>query len=124
MSLWQAKGKRTSGRGWSFLRLLFPVFSFIVVSSALLGGGYAFSRYLRDSDDYHVQFIEIGGTNILTAEEVMNASQVTTADNLLFLNPVEIEERVTRLPRIESCKVTRVFPNVITLLLSCMYGAI
>jgi cell division protein FtsQ len=87
----------------------------MVVCGLLWGGGYAFSRYLRDSDHYRVKHIRVDGADVLTPDEIIQASQLTTADRILFLNPHEIAERVEALPRIKRSTVTRVFPDFVLL---------
>lgn len=92
-----------------------PAIRFLVVCALLWGGGYAFSRYLRESGHYCIQKISVSGIEILTPEAVIQASNVTKADNILFLDPREIAARVEKLPRVKTCAVTRIFPDVVSL---------
>ncbi len=88
---------------------------FVLVFGLLWGGGYAFSRYLRESEHYRVKRIRVDGTWGLSPETVIEASSITTADNILFLNPREVAGRVESLPQVKSCSVTRIFPDVVAL---------
>ena len=92
-----------------------PGVRFLVVCALLWGGGYAFSRYLRESDHYRIKEIHVAGTSILTPEEVKEASYLSKRNNILFMDPDEISRRVERLPRVKSCAVTRIFPDVVSL---------
>lgn len=102
-----------SHRAW--VGCVSPVVRFVAVCGLLWGGGYAFSRYLRESDDYRVKQICVEGASVLSPAAIIQASHVTKADNILFLDSREISERVQTLPRVKSCVVTRIFPDVVAL---------
>jgi hypothetical protein len=94
---------------------LSPFLRFLAVCALLWGGGYAFSRYLRESKHYNVKEIHVSGTNILTPQEIEEASYLSKQVNILFLDPNEVSKRVERLPRVKNCAVTRIFPDVVAL---------
>ncbi|MFO7975262.1 MAG: FtsQ-type POTRA domain-containing protein [Candidatus Hydrogenedentota bacterium] len=94
-----------------------PVVRFLVICALLWGGGYAFSRYLRDSDHYRIKEIHVSGTRVLTPKEVEEASYLSKRDNILFLDPTEVAGRVETLPRVKRCSVTRIFPDVVSLVI-------
>ena len=114
----QLSQRRTSYRGRRrrrTLALFGRAVRFVVVCGLLWGGGYAFSRYLRESEHYRVKRIRVDGAWGLSPETIIEASRITKADNILFLNPREVAERVETLPRVKSCAVTRIFPDVVAL---------
>ncbi|HOF40316.1 MAG TPA: FtsQ-type POTRA domain-containing protein [Candidatus Hydrogenedentes bacterium] len=100
-------------RPHAMLAFLSPMVKFVAFSCLLWGSGYGLAHYLRESPNYRIQHILVQGTMILSAQEIIEASQVTRADNIFFLDPRAIAERIQALPRVKACAVTRIFPDVI-----------
>ena len=97
------------------LAYLSPVVKFVAFSCLLRGSGYGLAHYLRESPNYRIQHILVQGASILSPDAIVQASQVSKADNIFFLDPREIADRVQALPRVKTCAVTRIFPDVIAL---------
>ncbi len=82
---------------------LFAPLSFLLVCAALVFGMSVFFR---------VQTIEVQGAENYTVEEIIEASGVSTGDNLFFINSASASSRIiSRLPRVESASVRPSMPN-------------
>lgn len=73
--------------------------------------GALFYRFLVTSPSLSVQWIQVGGTRMLEPNEVLRASGVTKADNMVRLDLAAVRQRVEALPYVKTCRVDRVFPD-------------
>ncbi|WP_156757401.1 cell division protein FtsQ/DivIB [Actinokineospora pegani] len=65
-----------------------------------------------------VRDIEVSGTAELTADEVRAAASVELGAPLVRLDTNEVEQRIARLPRIDSVRVSRSFPGTVRISVS------
>lgn len=101
----RARGGVLRAVGWTLRTAL--------VLSLLGGGGYAFCRYLKESEHYRVRSIRVEGAVVLDPNDILLQSGVTQATNLLFLRPDQVEARVRELPYVKDCAVSRIFPDLV-----------
>jgi len=71
--------------------------------------GWEFVRY--SSDVLAVSTIGIQGAVTIDEEAIVDACDVTTADNIFLLDVDAVRERVLDMSRVKECKVTRIFPD-------------
>jgi cell division septal protein FtsQ len=105
----RGKKKRVSGR--SVVRLLEGLVCLLVLAGSIL----AFYRYVIVSDYFAVRQIRVEGVHMLNPEYVVQISEITTLDNIVFLNVTRIQERIEALPYVRACHVTRAFPDTVVI---------
>jgi cell division protein FtsQ len=65
---------------------------------------------------FKVSRIEVEGNSIYTDDEIIEASGITTGDNLFFINGIAAGSRVAvKLPYIDSVQINRGLPNLVTI---------
>lgn len=65
---------------------------------------------------FKITKIEVSGNSIYSAEEIISASGIEEGDNLFFINRIAAGSRVVvKLPYVESVKISRSLPNLITI---------
>lgn len=77
---------------------------------ALVGG---FCWYVTQCDYLRVAFIGVKGAEVLDKQVIVNASGITRADNILFVDCDAVRERVEKLSYVKTCTVTREFPDFV-----------
>ncbi|HOJ32798.1 MAG TPA: FtsQ-type POTRA domain-containing protein [Candidatus Hydrogenedentes bacterium] len=87
------------------------IIRWLCVLGLLCGFGYGFAEYLHDAKGFRLQRIRIAGTEHLDPDTVVNASGLTSADNVLLLNTQAVAKRLLANPYIKNCKIRRVLPN-------------
>jgi len=76
---------------------------------------YAFYTYVNESTYFRVKTVKVMGVNLVDPNEVVAASGITSEDNILLLPAAEIRAKVDAMPYIERCRVTRVFPDMVSI---------
>jgi len=79
--------------------------------SLLICGGRWLYHYLEQTEHLALKTIGIEGVSMLDPEEVIAASGLTSADNVLFFDAKAARKRVEGLPHIKSCRISRSFPD-------------
>lgn len=106
--------KRTRKRG-SRKRFTQRPISYVleaIVCFGLIGAFlYGFYGYARTADYFYVKTIRVEGGNLLRDEAIIEQSGITNADSLLFLDTEAVGEKVKALSFVETCEVTRIFPD-------------
>lgn len=74
---------------------------------------YAFYHFAVNSPRYRVQDIIVFGNAAVSTEEVVAATQITTADSLLFLDKAAVARRVAAIPYVASAEVQRELPSTL-----------
>lgn len=83
---------------------------------ALMGWvGFELSKYLKESSRFAVKHLRIEGLVALDEDTVVEKSELTMGDNLLFFNAEQTQKRVEALPYVKSCAVSRAFPDTVIL---------
>ncbi len=82
---------------------------------ALCAGFY---RYLHTSPVFAVQWIRVERTHVLDPQVVLQASGITTANNLFSLDLPTTRKAVEALPYVKTCGIDRVFPNKVVLVVT------
>lgn len=77
------------------------------------GGIYGLYAYAQATEEFRVTTMHVRGLDWVAEQDIMAASQVTTDDNLLFLNRSLVAQRVSELPGIESAGVEKMFPDTL-----------
>ncbi|MCC6698088.1 MAG: FtsQ-type POTRA domain-containing protein [Candidatus Hydrogenedentes bacterium] len=80
-----------------------------------VAAAYAFYKYVNESTYFLVKTIKVDGTERLDANDVVGASGITNEDNILFLQASEIRARVGALPYVKKCRVTRIYPDMVSI---------
>ncbi|MBL7645993.1 MAG: FtsQ-type POTRA domain-containing protein [Candidatus Hydrogenedentes bacterium] len=106
-------GRRRSGGFRRRLRqsVFFVEAGFCVFAVALFV--YAFYHFAINSPRYRVQDIIVFGNTAVSSEEVVAATQITTADSLLFLDKAAVAKRVASIPYVASAEVQRELPSTL-----------
>lgn len=87
--------------------------SVVLIIGFFSGGGYAFYRYVRDAEYLRVKRIQMYGLDALDEGTIVAAAGVTRADNILLVNEDDVKTRIERLPYVNRCTVSRVFPDLL-----------
>lgn len=74
---------------------------------------YAFYHFAINSPRYRVKEIVVFGNSAVTSKEVVEATQITTADSLLFLDKAAVTKRVASIPYVASAEVQRELPSTL-----------
>lgn len=72
---------------------------------------YGIVHYIKSSPRYLVSRVSVVGTNLVPAQDVVNAAGITSGDNLMTLDTEAIQERVRKIPYIHTCNVQRSYPD-------------
>lgn len=110
--------KRTSRRAVakrSIRRNADSILSTLFALAVACAAAYAFYTYVNESTYFRIKMIKVTGTNLVDANDVVAASGVTSEDIILLLPTAEIRSKVTAMPYIERCRVTRVFPDMVSI---------
>lgn len=87
-----------------------------IICVALIGGtGYACCRYVEVSEHYRVKTIRVEGAQVLDADTIVAESGLTDKDNILFVNVGQVRRRIEAMPYVKTCRVTRMFPDLVAL---------
>ncbi|NUM52799.1 MAG: FtsQ-type POTRA domain-containing protein [Candidatus Hydrogenedentes bacterium] len=103
----QRMARRTNAR--SVRAAFFTAFMLALFSTAALG----LYQYVNDSEYFRVTTIQVDGAHLLRAADIVAAAGVSNQDNILFISPSAIAERVDANPYIKSCEVTRTLPDLV-----------
>jgi cell division septal protein FtsQ len=110
--------RRTSRRAVakrSIRRNADSILSTLFAIAVACAAAYAFYTYLDQSTYVRVKTIKVMGANLVDPNEIVAASGVTSEDNILLLPTAEIKAKVSAMPYIERCRVTRVFPDMVSI---------
>lgn len=91
--------------------ILSTVFAIAVACAA----AYAFYTYLNESTYFRVKTVKVTGAHLVGPDEIVAVSGITSEDNILLLPTGEIGAKVNAMPFIERCRVTRVFPDMVSI---------
>jgi cell division protein FtsQ len=72
-------------------------------------------RYLRDSDRYRVEFIEITGTNRASEDEIVEYSGIRSGAPIFSIGPKRAAERIVEHPRVKDAQVAVTVPNLVSI---------
>ena len=111
MSRKRRKTPRLSSKRLPLPRHIGSILETLLGLGTLFAMGYGFYLFAVHSDFCLIKTITVEGFDVLEPEQIVAQSSVTDADNMLFVDPEAIRERVKALPYVKTCKVTRVFPN-------------
>lgn len=100
-------GRRPVGKRWRWARRLVLV----LLIAALIGTAYYLIGFAQSSDEFDLSTVRLEGLNVLTDDEVLEASGVSSGDSVLQLDRAKIEAGIVTLPYVESAEVTIVFPD-------------
>ncbi len=114
----QSKKKRTSRRAVakrSIRRNADSILSTIFAMTVACVAAYALYTYVIDSTYFRVKTIKVVGSHLVDANEIVAISGITNEDNILLLAAADIRSKVNAMPYIERCRVTRVFPDMVSI---------
>lgn len=100
------------GTGRKFLAKLLPLVMMVIAISSIVFFSY---QALCRSNFFQIAAIEINGCQRLTEKEVLGLSGVDVHSNLVKLNVAQVEDRLARHSWIERVKVTRKWPDRLTI---------
>jgi len=101
----RSPGKRFSQRPLSYMIEAIVCFSVIGVFL------YGFYCYAQTADYFCVKTIGVEGGDSLRDDVIIDQSGITNTDNLLFLDTEAVSEKVKALSFVETCNVSRIFPD-------------
>lgn len=99
--------RRPLGKRSRWARRLFTV----LLVGVLLGTGYYMVGFARSSDEFSLTTVRLEGLHVLSDEEVLEASGVSSGASLLGLDRDKLQAGIETLPYVESAEVTLVFPD-------------
>lgn len=85
------------------------------ITILVLAAAYGVYLHIMEWGRYSVRRLVVDGVHLLSPETVVEASGVTRADNILFMDLTLVEHNVERLPHIKSCVATRTFPDTVNI---------
>jgi cell division protein FtsQ len=110
-----AKKKRKTKQGHFHDRLVARGLEGLLAIFVLFGLSVAFVAFVRSSPRFEVRTIVINGTEQLRAMAVRDASGLTRADNVFFVDIAAVRERVEAMPLVESCRIEVTYPDTVSL---------
>lgn len=110
---WRVRWNPRRLRGPKVLRAV----QWLLCLVALAVIGLRFLDFARCSDAFQVRWIRVEGAQAVLPAEVVSASGITAADNVLFFDANQARRRVEDLAYVAECSIERVFPDrvVVTL---------
>lgn len=95
-------------------------FSAVFIQAAILvlflgGFVYKFYAFAKTSDQFGVRTIQIEGIHELNEHDILYASGVTNADNVVFFDAERTRRNVEALPYVKHCEVVGSFPDTVIL---------
>lgn len=100
--------RRAPRRTRSFM---FAFFKIVFVGGIFASLAYGVVHYVVNSPRYLVSRVSVVGANLVPAQDIVNASQITSGDNLMTLDTQAIVDRVKMIPYIRVCNVQRAYPD-------------
>ena len=105
--------RRRSGRK---IRKLIAVFVQMAILIILSGGFvYKFYAFAKTSEQFSVKTIQIEGIRELDEHDILYASGLTVADNVVFFDAERTRRNVEALPYVKRCQVIGSFPATVIL---------
>ncbi|MDZ4858712.1 MAG: FtsQ-type POTRA domain-containing protein [Candidatus Hydrogenedentes bacterium] len=101
---------RRSGR--HSLRTVFTAIAFASASGAAANGLY---QYVFVSGYFQLNSVQVVGAHLLNADRIVEASGVSSEDNVIFIRSGVVADRVEAMPYVKSCTVTRTLPDMVTI---------
>jgi len=88
----------------------------VLLFGAVMGGfGYFFVKYAQGSGDFRVRKVAIHGLAYLDEKTILAASGITADGNVFAFDEAAVSGRIEALPYVESCEVSRVFPDTVSI---------
>ena len=78
--------------------------------------GFYWSAFAPGS--YRVRTVRVEGAVVLDEDEIVARSEITDEDSIFLVNSTAVAGRIARMPRVEWCRVTRVFPDTVVIAVS------
>ncbi len=78
---------------------------------------YKFLEYTERSTDFQVRYLEIHGLRYLNEHDVLEASGITAAGNILFFDSKAVQARIEEMPYVRTCRVELKFPDTVMLII-------
>lgn len=103
-----ARRRRPQQRGRRFMVVVFKV---LFVGGIFASLAYGVAHYVVNSPRYLVSRVSVVGANLVPAQDIVDASQITSGDNLMTLDTAAIVEQVKKIPYIRVCNVQRAYPD-------------
>ena len=105
--------RRRSGQK---IRKLIVVFVQTAILVSLSGGFvYKFYAFAKTSEQFSVKTIQIEGIRELDEHDILYASGLTVADNVVFFDAERTRRNVEALPYVKRCQVIGSFPDTVIL---------
>lgn len=106
-------GRRRRGAGAFFGRFVARLVEMLVCLGVIGAAGYGFYSFAGETDYFHVKWIQVDGTKVLSEDAVVEASGITEKSNIFFLRSGAIRKRIEMVPYVQECRVTTVFPDTV-----------
>ncbi len=97
----------------SVRRNLGVIFTCVMASGLVSVTAFGFYRYVQDSDYFKIKRVRVDGARYLDPKNIVATAGLTSTDNILFLRAAAIRNKITAMPYVKSCRVTRIFPDTV-----------
>jgi len=91
--------------------VLYTFLKLLIVGGLFASIAYGVVQYVIYSPRYLVSHVRVVGANLIPEQDIVNASGITSGDNLMTLDTDAISERVKKIPYVRVCKVQRAYPD-------------
>jgi cell division protein FtsQ len=88
----------------------------LIVLALVAGAIYVdLKRYLRESDRYRVEFVEVAGNDRASDEQIVERSGISVGDAIFSIELEDAAERIRRHPRVKHAEVAVTVPNHVSI---------
>lgn len=98
--------------------IFFGLLKVAVIGGAFASIAYPVNEYLKNSPRYLVQHIAVEGATLIPPTDVVNASGITSGDNLMSIDTAAVTDRVMKIPYVHTCDVRREYPDRVVIKIS------
>jgi len=112
------KPKKRDSHAGRAKRVLYLFCRFTIAIAVVLGAVWILADiviYFTTSGDFTVREVKITGTNWSNPESIQQIASVQTGSNIWFVPSVRVAERVARHPWVRSCRVEKVPPGSVSI---------
>lgn len=110
-----ARRTRPRRRGRTIIIALLKV---LIIGGTFASLAYGVAHYVIYSPRYKVNRIAVEGANLIPVPDIVDASGVSSGDNLITLDTKAVEERVKKIPYVHTCQVERSYPDRVVIKVS------
>lgn len=91
--------------------VLFFFLKLVFIGGIFASVAYGVVQYVKNSPRYFVSRVTVVGANLIPEQDIVNASGITSGENLLTIDTDAVAERVKMIPYVRVCNVRRSPPD-------------